>query len=42
MVHPGGVSSNELFDVLSNWETVLNSIGYAANDERKAVREARP
>jgi ElaB/YqjD/DUF883 family membrane-anchored ribosome-binding protein len=42
MVHPSGVASNELFDVLSTWETVLKSIGYAANDAHKAVREARP
>lgn len=42
MARPEGVSSNALFEILAKWETVLKSIGYAANDEPKAVREARP
>lgn len=42
MARPEGVSSNALFEILAKWETVLKSIGYAANDEPNAVREARP
>ena len=42
MARPAGLSSNDLFQILAKWETVLKSIGYAANDEPKAVREARP
>jgi hypothetical protein len=42
MARPEGVSSNALFEILAKWEAVLKSIGYAANDELKMVREARP
>jgi hypothetical protein len=42
MARPEGHSSNAIFEVLAKWEAVLKSIGHAANDEPKMVREARP